>query len=124
METDKKITLVLGASSNPHRPSYETVKALLAKNIPVIAVGNRKYEYGNFSILTEMPDSIPGLHTISIYLGPDNQTEYCEAILGLNPKRIIFNPGTRNSDLADMAVINGIEVINACTKTMLSNGDY
>ena len=59
-----------------------------------------------------------------MYIGPQNQNEWEDYILSLNPKRIIFNPGTENPSFADKAEKNGIEALNACTLVMLSANTY
>ena len=52
------------------------------------------------------------------------QEAYYDYILSLNPKRIIFNPGTENKDLEQLAKKQNIETIEACTLVMLSVGNY
>jgi len=42
----------------------------------------------------------------------------------LKPKRIIFNPGTENNELVELAREKGIETEYACTLVMLSIGNY
>jgi predicted CoA-binding protein len=64
------------------------------------------------------------IDTITLYLGPERQREYYDYILSLKPKRIIFNPGTENDELAALAETNGIETVEACTLVMLSIGNY
>jgi len=124
MDPSKKVTLVLGASPNPERASYEAVVSLISRNIPVIAVGRREYISGNINIQKSIPAEMPELHTISIYLNAASQEEYYETILSLDPKRIIFNPGTRNQELAEMALFNGIEVVQDCMLVMLKTGEF
>ncbi len=51
-----------------------------------------------------------------------NSEEYYDYILRLNPSRIIFNPGTENSDLESIASKNRIEVVENCTLVMLDYG--
>jgi len=65
-----------------------------------------------------------GIDTVTLYLGPERQREYYDYILSLKPKRIIFNPGTENDELAALAEANGIETVEACTLVMLSIGNY
>ena len=64
------------------------------------------------------------IDTITLYLNPERQKDYYDYILGLDPKRIIFNPGTENFELVRMAKEKGIEVEIACTLVMLSVGAY
>ncbi len=42
----------------------------------------------------------------------------------INPKRIIFNPGTENEEFKQLATQNGVEPIEACTLVMLSIGNF
>ena len=119
----KKKTLVLGASSNPSRYSYVAIEHLLAYDHPVVAIGKNKENIGDVQIETE---KIPwnDIDTITLYLNPINQQKYYDYILSLKPKRIIFNPGAENEELAELAEKNGIKPVEACTLVMLSTGQF
>ena len=116
-------TLVLGASENSDRYSNKAVRSLLHHGKEVVAVGLKEGEIEGVKILSGKP-AIADVETVTMYVGPKNQKEYYEYILGLNPKRIIFNPGAENSELEKLAEEKGIEVIEACTLVMLSIGNY
>jgi uncharacterized protein len=118
-----KKTLVLGASSNPSRYSYLAIKKLVANNHKVVAVGLKQAMVNNVPIVTNKPKE-EDVDTVTLYLNPTNQIPYYDYILSLNPKRIIFNPGTENDELASMAEKNGIEVVDACTLVLLGTGQY
>ena len=122
MSREKK-TLVLGASPNPSRYSYLAVRKLLNHQYEVVAIGKRKGKIGDVDIQT---DHVPvaGVHTITLYLNPQNQLEYYDYILGLKPNRIIFNPGTENDELEARAREKGIEPVQGCTLVMLGSGMY
>jgi len=62
--------------------------------------------------------------TVTMYMGEARQEEHEDYILGLKPKRIIFNPGAENMGLFVKAKTQGIEVINACTLVMLRTDQY
>ncbi len=64
------------------------------------------------------------VHTVSLYLSPLNQRNYYDYIISLKPERIIFNPGTENKELQDMAIKNCIEIVESCTLMMLSGNTY
>jgi predicted CoA-binding protein len=121
--SNKKKTLVLGASSNPARYSYLAAQRLRAHGHPVLAVGKKEGKVGDVTI---QKDHVPeeGIDTVTLYLNPKNQVEYYDYILELQPKRIIFNPGTENDDLIRMAKENNIEPVIGCTLVMLSVGNY
>ena len=67
---------------------------------------------------------IKDIHTVTLYLNPDNQKDYYDYILQLSPKRIIFNPGAENQELIELAMKNNIEVSIACTLIMLNSNNY
>jgi predicted CoA-binding protein len=123
MVIQKKRTVVLGASPNPMRYSYLAVNRLRANQHPVIAIGKRVGTVSDVSINTDHPH-IDGVHTITLYLNANNQKQYYDYIMSLRPKRIIFNPGAENDELAKMAAREGIQAIEACTLVMLSTGQY
>lgn len=119
----KASVLVLGASSKPTRYSYMAIKKLLASKHHVIAVGNREVPDFDVPILTSFPaDQI--VDTVTLYLNPERQKPYQDLILGLAPRRIIFNPGTENPDFAQLAQQNGIQTVEDCTLVMLGNGSF
>ena len=119
----QKHTLVLGASTNPSRYSYICIHELVKYGYPVTAIGLRQGEVAGVNILTDKPD-IEGIHTITLYLGPQNQLPYYDYILKLKPQRLIFNPGTWNPELAYKASDAGILVEPKCTLIMLSSGFF
>lgn len=123
-ELMKKITLVLGASSDPERYSYRAVRSLLSRKIPVIAIGKRDFKSDDLNIIKGMPDNIGPVHTVALYLNANNQKEYYDYVLGLNPKRIIFNPGTANSEFERMLKKIDIEVVTDCMLVMLACGKF
>lgn len=119
----KKKTLVLGASENPSRYSYLALQRLQLHQHPVVAIGKKKSVVGDVSIETEKKDW-KDVDTVTLYLNPGNQKEYYDYILSLKPKRIIFNPGAENDELAAMAASNGIHPMEACTLVLLATNQY
>lgn len=118
-----KLTVVIGASENPQRYSFLAVNRLRANGHPVVAIGKRAGQIGDTPITKEHPP-LQNVDTVTLYLNPTLQQEYYDYILGLHPKRIIFNPGTENTELIAKARENGIEAKEACTLVMLSTGQY
>ncbi|MBO0358656.1 CoA-binding protein [Hymenobacter sp. BT186] len=118
-----KKTLVLGASDNPARYSYRAVHQLQKYGHEVVPVGIRKGQVAGLDIHTDRP-SADEVDTVTLYVGPQNQPTWYDYILDLNPKRIIFNPGTENDELVAKAHSKGIETVEGCTLVMLSVGQY
>lgn len=120
---NNKKTLVLGASSNPSRYSYLAINNLRNKGHDVIAIGRRLGKVGDVEIVTE-EKPIENLDTVTLYLNALHQKEYYKYIFSLNPKRIIFNPGAENEELAALAKSKGVFTMEACTLVLLSTGQY
>jgi predicted CoA-binding protein len=120
---EHKKTLVLGASENPDRYSNLAVKKLLAHDHPVVALGRKKGVIGSVQIETEKKP-INDIDTVTLYINAANQKEYYDYILSLHPKRIVFNPGAENDELAHLAKENHIDTKEACTLVLLSTGQY
>lgn len=120
----EKITLVLGASPKPERYSYRAIRSLLSRKIPVIAIGKREFDFDDLKIKKGKPADIGPVHTVALYLNAKNQEEYYDYIISLKPKRIIFNPGTENTNLENLLRLNDIDFVNDCMLIMLSCGKF
>lgn len=120
----KKRTLVLGASPNPERYAYKATVMLAEHNHPVFPVGLREGLIKSHKILTDLP-VIEDIDTVTLYVGPKNQPPYYDYLLNqIQPKRIIFNPGTENPELINEAKKKGIKTEIACTLVLLSTNQY
>jgi len=119
----KKKTLVLGASENPSRYSHLALQRLQSLDHPVVAIGKHKGMVGDTVIETEKKEW-KDVDTVTLYLNPINQKEYYNYILSLKPRRIIFNPGAENEELAELATSKGIKPVEACTLVMLATNQY
>ncbi|MGB4843898.1 MAG: CoA-binding protein [Ferruginibacter sp.] len=120
---EKKKTLVIGASENPSRYSFLAINRLKNNQHPVVALGRRKGTVAGIEIETEKKE-FTDIDTVTLYLNPMHQKEYYDYILSLNPKRIIFNPGTENDEFEELAHQHKIVVQEACTLVLLSTGQY
>jgi predicted CoA-binding protein len=116
-----KKVVVLGASPNPERFSNQAVRSLLKRNFTVIPVGIRPGFIEGQAIQTGKPDA-EFVDTLLLYLSPRNQIDYYNYIIKLQPRRIIFNPGTENPELITLCRMNQIEVVLDCSLVMLDTG--
>ena len=116
-------TLVLGASPKLERYSFQAVNMLKKFGHTVIALGAREAFIGETKIMIGKP-IIQDIDTVTLYLGISNQIDFYDYILSLKPRRLIFNPGTFNEELHNLAQKNGIETVEACTLVLLSTGQY
>jgi len=116
-------TVVLGASANPSRYSYSAVNRLRQNGYDAIPVGLRSGEINGTEILVGRPP-LSNIDTVSLYIGAGRQPALYDYIFDLNPRRLIFNPGTENIELEQLAKKRGIETTNACSLVLLSTGQY
>jgi len=121
--TGGKKTVVLGASPNPARYSYLATKRLNQAGHEVIALGLRPGMIGETPITQGRPD-IEGVDTVTLYINPSLQKDWYDYLINLHPKRILFNPGTENSELEQIAQSNNIETERACTLVLLGTDSY
>lgn len=118
-----KKTLVIGASENPERYSYKAIKALRSYNHEVIALGLKSGAVDGITFHTEK-EPFENIDTVTLYVGPKNQLEYYSYIIGLKPRRVIFNPGTENPEFIARLESAGIVPEIACTLVLLATGQF
>ena len=116
-------TLVIGASINPERYAYKAIHLLVKHEIEVVPMGVKPGFVANLLIVSPLIVQI-NIHTITLYLGTSKQEPYYDFILKINPKRVLFNPGTENPNLAKLLNEKGILWENACTLVLLSTNQY
>jgi uncharacterized protein len=116
-------TLVLGASTKPDRYSHKAALRLLQHGHDIVLIGVQQGEIQGQAILNGEPDLFD-IDTVTMYINPARQTDYYDYLLGLQPRRIIFNPGTENLELAALAAAKGIQTEEACTLVLLATGAY
>ena len=118
-----KKTLVLGASSNANRYSNLAIKKLIANGFVVSALGKYEGVVAGVQIYT-VKKYFKNIDTITLYLSKENQQDYYQYIIKLNPVRVLFNPGTENVELENLLKQHNIAFEKACTLVLLSMGVY
>ena len=116
-------TLVLGASLNESRYANKAIKMLVNKGFKVKAIGKKEGVVDTVAIVTNKPE-FKAIDTVTLYLNPFAQEEYYEYLLKLQPRRVIFNPGTENIEFIQLLEAKGIQVEIACTLVLLSTNQY
>lgn len=120
-----KKTVIVGATTNQSRYAYLAAQMLTEYGHPIVPIGIKKGNVLGEEIqnIREQP-LIEEVDTITLYIGPDHQPEYYDYLIGLKPRRIIFNPGTENMEFEQMLENQGIEAIEACTLVMLRTNQF
>lgn len=117
-------TLILGATPNPNRYAFIAANKLVQHGHEIVNVGIKQGEVAGAEILNGLPE-IADVDTVTLYVGTKNQEPYYEWLVEtVKPRRIIFNPGTENAELAMHARAAGIETEVACTLVMLASDQY
>jgi len=123
MNSIKNKTLVVGASTTQSRYSNVAIKRLIDSDFEVEAIGKKEGFIKGVKINTSKND-FEDIDTVSIYLNPKNQEPYYDYIIGLKPRRVIFNPGTENETFETLLNTNDIDSERSCTIVLLSLGEY
>lgn len=116
-------TLVLGASLQKERYANMAIKRLINRELWVVGIGSREGNVGDCHIYSTQIE-LNNIHTVSIYLNAKNQEGYYDYIIRLNPKRVIFNPGSENVNLETLLIKNKIFFERACTLVLLNLNQY
>ncbi len=118
-----KKTLVVGASAKPERYAYKATVMLREYNHEVYPFGLKEGVIEKNKIETTWPVDT-AFDTVTLYLNKQNQKEYIDKIIALKPKRVIFNPGTENTEFENALKEKGIEPLEACTLVLLRTGQF
>ncbi len=116
---------VLGASPKPDRYSNKAVRLLVEHGHEVFPVNPGYDQIEGLPAVRSVSELMPGsVDTLTVYVGPDRSAELAEDMLLLKPRRVIFNPGAENRDLAEALRAADIEVLEACTLVLLNTGQF
>lgn len=119
-----KRTVILGASDKPERFAYRALSQLRAAGHPVEPVNPRLSVIDGTTVHDRL-EAVPGpVDTVTVYLSAGNSSPLGDSILSVSPRRVIFNPGAENPDLARRLRAAGVEVVEDCTLVMLDAGRY
>ncbi len=119
----QKKTLVFGASLKPEKISNMAIGRLLRNGLNVVAFGIKTGQIEGIKVNTELK-AYEDIDTITLYINPKNQREYYNYLVSLQPRRVIFNPGTQNPEFYEILQENNIEFESACTLVLLSTNQY
>lgn len=116
-------TLLIGVSQNTDRISNKVARLMIKMGKCVYLLGRNIGVVSGVNIDVGFP-SYDHIDTVSMYLNPRNQILYYDYVINLNPRRVIFNPGTENKEFYALLGTKGIRYEEACTMVMLMSGQY
>ena len=119
-----KTVVVLGATPKPDRYAFKAMERLQHHGYQAVPVNPAFTEVLGEKCYASIGDVSGPVDTVTMYLSAAKSTPLLDEIIQARPKRIIFNPGAENEELAKAAEGAGIEVVNGCTLVMLSVGTF
>ncbi len=119
--------VVLGASRDETRYYHKAIKMLQEFGHNPLPVHPKESEILGHKVYPDLAALIAlglKIDTLSIYVNPQISTHLVQEIIQLNPKRVIFNPGSENEQLEKTLIQKGIQVEEACTLVLLRTGQF
>ena len=115
---------VLGASNKPERYSFMAVRLLREKGHTPYPVHPALAMVDGLPVYPSLRAIPAPVDTITVYLSARNQQHIADDLLNSGARRVIFNPGAENPELAEALRQRGKEVLDACTLVLLTTGQF
>ncbi len=119
-----KNVVVIGATPKSDRYAFLAMQRLQEHGFRAIPVNPAFEEILGERCYASIADVKEPIDTVTMYVGAARSTLLTQEIIAARPRRIIFNPGAENPNLADVARAAGIEVVEGCTLVMLGSGMF
>lgn len=124
MEPTAHHVVVLGASPKPHRYSNRAVKTLKHQGYAVTPVHPMVRTIEKLPVVNTLDEIHRPVHTLTLYIGPQNLNPLIENVMLLSPGRVIFNPGSESKILEQRLEAADIPWLHACTLVMLHTNTF
>jgi len=122
-----KNVVILGASDKPERYSNKALHFLSEEGYVPIPVNPTLSEIdgvATYHTLDDVKKNVSNIDTITVYVNPTISSRLFDSIIKINPRRVIFNPGSENKDVQKRLSVEKIEVVEACTLVLLRTGQF
>ena len=116
--------LLIGASSNPDRYANKAMALLLEGGHKVIPVNPRERQVLGVDAVSSIDEVDEPISTVSVYVRPERLKPDLDKLISLSPRRVIFNPGTEDDEMASALRDRGIHVLEACTIVLLKTEQF
>jgi uncharacterized protein len=113
---------VLGASDKPDRTSNLLIKRLLDQSYQVMPINAQLESLEGQKVYKSLADLPAGIDVLTLYVNASRSQAMADAILNSGIPRVIFNPGAENPELEAKLQERGIDVLEACSLVLLSQG--
>lgn len=115
---------ILGASDQPERYANKAQRMLVEYGYEPLLVNPKLKTSEGRAVVAQLSDLREPLNTLTMYVSPTVSSQLQSEILKLNPKRVIFNPGSENPTLKEALQKSGIHVVEACTLVLLRTQQF
>lgn len=119
----KPNTLILGASHKSHRFSYQAMLKLQQHGYEPVLVAEQKKTINGLPVQL-LEQVAVDIDTVALYINPEKLKLIIDKVIELNPRRVIFNPGTESSLLQNKLHDAGIKAVDDCVLRMLDGDRY
>jgi hypothetical protein len=116
--------VIVGASDKPDRYSNKAQKLLTRYGHTVIPVHPILTNIDGVTVYPKLEAVQQPIDTVTMYVGPDRSAPLTAALIALNPKRVIFNPGSESAELQTALNQAGIKTEEACTLVLLNTNQF
>ncbi len=111
---------LVGATDDKSKYAYLAFEKLRAHGHRVFPVNPSLKEIEGVPVYASAADIPEPIDTTTLYVSAKVSAKMADAILANPPRRLIFNPGAENAELARRAEEKGVKTLEACTLVMLS----
>lgn len=116
--------VIVGASPRPDRTANQALHRLKAHGHDVALVNPRYTVIDGLACLATLQQVAGPVDTVTVYVNAAHSLGMEADIRACQPRRVIFNPGSENRELAHRLRASGIEVEEACTLVLLGTGAF
>ena len=116
--------VVLGASPKPTRYAYQAVQMLANAGYQVIPIHPKAHRIEDVPVVASLAEVAGPVHTLTLYVGEERSRGMIDAIVGLAPGRVIFNPGSESRELEAALSDARIPHERACTLVLLRTHQF
>lgn len=110
---------IVGASTNPIRPSYFVVKYLIEKGFHVFPVntGHAGEQIGSRTVYADLADIPEPIDVVDVFRKPEAAIGIAKEAIAVKAKVLWMQLGVRNDEAARIAEAAGLQVVmNRCPK--------
>jgi predicted CoA-binding protein len=116
--------VIVGASDKPERYAHKAMRSLLQHGHQVVLVHPQLKRIEDHPVHVTLSEISGPVDTVTMYVGPRISTQLRDELIDLKPRRVIFNPGAENPDLAKQLRQAGIQTEDACTLVLLATDTF